>query len=275
MLISTASLATRLQDPTIVVLDCRHVLTDPEAGEGLYTAGHIPGARFAGVDRHLSSPPNGRNGRHPLPDPEDFAAFLVDAGVTADTTVVAYDQVGGQYAARLWWMLRWIGHERAAVLDGGWGKWVSEARPTSTEVPSPAPGRVELRVDDALWVDAASVQRGEGLVVDARAPERFRGEVEPIDRVAGHIPGAVNRNFALNQNADTTFRSAEELRTAWLALLGERAPAEVFHQCGSGITACVNLLAMELAGLGGSKLYAGSWSEWITDPSRPVERVSA
>ncbi len=270
MLISTASLAQRLSDPNVVVFDCRHDLGQPEAGRAWYEAGHVPGARFAGVDTDLSIPPDGRNGRHPLPSPHAFAVFLAAAGVTAQSTIVAYDQVGGQYAARLWWMARWIGHPQVAVLDGGWQKWNAESRPLETVIPVGIPGNLTPWPDDTRWVDAATVQAGAGLVVDARAPERYRGEVEPLDPVAGHIPGAVNHCYNLNLNADLTFRAPDELRAAWQGVLAGRDPAEVIHQCGSGITACVNLLAMELAGLGGSRLYAGSWSEWVADPTRPV-----
>ncbi len=274
MLISTAELHQRLQerDPTIVVFDCRHDLGDPPAGRAMYEAGHLPGARFAGVDTDLSSRPTGSNGRHPLPDPAAFAAFLVRAGVTADTTIVGYDQVGGQYAARLWWLARWIGHARAALLDGGWQKWIAEGRPLSTEEPHPEPGDVQARPVDDRWVDAATVLAGDGLVVDARAPERYRGEEEPIDPVAGHIPGAVNCFFKANLKEDLTFRPPAELRAAWEARIADHPPEQVIHQCGSGITACVNLLAMELAGLPGSRLYAGSWSEWVADPTRPVAK---
>lgn len=170
-------------------------------------------------------------------------------------------------------MLRWIGHPQAAVLDGGWNRWTAEGRATSTDDRAATPGRVAAAVDDALWVDADMVAGGGGLVVDARAPERYRGEVEPIDPVAGHIPGAVNRFFKTNLRDDLTFRDPAELRAEWLALLDGREPSEVIHQCGSGISACANLLAMEVAGLTGSRLYVGSWSEWVADPLRPVGTI--
>lgn len=273
MIICTADLQDRLNDPSYVVFDCRHDLADPTAGAVMYAGGHLPGARFAGVDTMLSSRPTGANGRHPLPDPAAFAAALADAGVTAATTIVAYDQVGGQYAARLWWLARWIGHRNAAVLDGGWPKWLAEGRPISTAVPAVARGSLSARPDRRHWLSVEEIQSVSPLIVDARAPERYRGEVEPIDPVAGHIPGAINRFFKSNLEPDLTFRDPAALRSEWLGVIGDRPTSDVAHQCGSGITACVNLLAMELAGLSGSKLYAGSWSEWVADPSRPVVGV--
>ena len=226
------------------------------------------------MDGDLSGAKTGQNGRHPLPRPEAFAAFLARHGVTEHSRVVAYDDVGGQYAARLWWMARWIGFDRVAVLDGGWAKWNAENRAVDSMVPTTKPGAVTARVNSALLVQVKEVlenlEGGSQLVIDARAGERYRGEVEPLDRVAGHIPGAVNRVFKLNLNDDLTLRAPEELRAELTALIGHRSPAEVVHQCGSGITACVNLLAMEHAGLTGSKLYAGSWSEWSSDSTRPV-----
>lgn len=279
MLIDTARLSEHLQDPGWITFDCRHDLMDTERGAQMYAAGHIPGAHFAPVDTALSGAKNGTNGRHPLPSPEAFAAFLNWHGVTAQTRIVAYDDVGGQYAARLWWLARWIGlaPQNVAVLDGGLPKWTAEGRPLTTDMPRPRGAGTIVARPDASQVRAADevhagLTNGESLVLDARAPERFRGEVEPIDRVAGHIPSARNRFFKTNLNTDLTMRSADELRREFAALLGELRPEQVIHQCGSGITACVNLLAMEHAGLGGSKLYAGSWSEWIADPSRPIER---
>ncbi len=276
MLVSTAELAARLNDPTLLVFDCRHDLADTAKGERLYRAGHIPGARFAGVDRDLSGPKDGRNGRHPLPAPEVFGAFLAGAGVKADTTIVGYDDAGGLYAARLWWMARWIGHARVAILDGGFNQWQAEGRAVTTEIPVPRPGAVTVRTDSSqVWTAAdvlARIGRNESLLIDARAAERYRGEVEPLDPVAGHIPGAANRFYKTNLNADLTLRPAAELRAEFAAILAGRNPAEVGHQCGSGITACANLFAMEYAGLAGSKLYAGSWSEWVSDPARPVAK---
>jgi len=277
MLISTGDLRRNLDQPGWVVFDCRHDLMDHGRGARLYAEGHIPGAFFAPVETALSGTKTGTNGRHPLPGPEEFADFLNRHGVTPDSRIVAYDDVGGQYAARLWWLARWIGLTDVAVLDGGWPKWLADGHPVSTAIPADRSiGKVIARPDLRMVRTAGEVgeglQRASCLVVDARAPERFRGEIEPIDQVAGRIPGAVNRFFKLNLNADLTLRPANELRAEFSALLGASSPDDVVHQCGSGITACANLLAMEHAGLNGSTLYAGSWSEWIADPARLVAR---
>ncbi len=277
MLIATRTLAQHLDNSTWVVFDCRHDLVDHQRGAKLYAQSHIPGAHFAPVENALSGPKSGRNGRHPLPEPADFATFLSSHGVTADTQIVAYDDVGGQYAARLWWLARWIGLRKIAVLDGGFPKWQADNLPVTAAVPTPGgTGQFVARANPSLSVTAedilALLPKDKLAVVDARAAERFRGETEPIDTVAGRIPGAVNRFFKLNLNADLTMRPAAELRREFEALLGGRSPADVAHQCGSGITACANVLAMEHAGLSGSKLYPGSWSEWIADPTRPIAR---
>ena len=278
MLIATNELAGRRHDPKVAIFDCRHDLTDHAKGLAAYRGGHIPGAHFAPVETALAGAKTGRNGRHPLPRPEDFAGFLHAHGVTPETLVVAYDDAGGLYAARLWWMARWIGHERAALLDGGLPKWIAEGRPLATATlaarpaPAPRPGRAAAFATVSTDTIQSSLGGGELLVLDARMANRYRGETEPIDPVAGHIPGAANRFYKANLEADGTFRAPETLRREFAALLGGRAPAQVVHQCGSGITACANLFAMELAGLTGSRLYAGSWSEWVSDPSRPVER---
>ena len=271
MIISTSTLQARLGDPDLLVFDCRHDLAEPKAGAAMYAAGHIPAARFASVDSMLSGPPSGTNGRHPLPDPEAFARALAQAGVSATTTIVAYDHAGGQYAARLWWLARWIGLGNARVLDGGWPRWIAENRPVVTEPPvAVVAGIVNARPDRTSWLSVEEVQKVDNLIVDARAPERYRAEVEPIDPVAGHIPGALNRFFKDNLKEDLTFRDPVVLRREWSRLIGDRPARDVVHQCGSGITACANLLAMELAGLKGSRLYVGSWSEWVADPARPV-----
>ncbi|HEY0946311.1 MAG TPA: sulfurtransferase [Opitutaceae bacterium] len=276
MLVHTEHLAQHLNDPDWVIFDCRHDLVDLDQGGRLYREGHIPGAHFASVETALSGAKSGRNGRHPLPAPEAFARFLARHGVSTTTTVVAYDDNGGLYAARLWWMARWIGLRNAALLDGGISKWSAEGRPLSREVPAPVPASLSAAPDPSMFWTVDDVQARlndpASALVDARAAERYRGEVEPIDPVAGHIPGALNRFYKANLNADLTFRPAGELRGEFQALLSERKPENVGHQCGSGITACANLFAMEYAGLAGSKLYAGSWSEWIADPSRPVAR---
>jgi thiosulfate/3-mercaptopyruvate sulfurtransferase len=275
-LISTADLAQRLGSPGLVLIDVRHDLAHPDAwGEGQYRAAHLPGAVFLHIDRDLSAAKTGTNGRHPLPSPEACAKLFGRIGIDATTDVVAYDQSQGMYAARVWWMLRWLGHDRVRVLDGGFDKWQREGRPVTSEIAQPQARVFVPRPRDVI-VDAAGVRANLDartlLLLDARAPERFRGEVEPLDPVAGHIPGAANRPGSRNLGTDGTFKPAEALRAEFLALLGNRAPETIVHQCGSGITACHNLLAMEVAGLHGSRLYPGSWSEWCADPSRPIAR---
>jgi len=271
-LVSTADLAAHLGDWRI--FDCRHDLMKPELGESQYREAHIPGALFASLDRDLSAPKNGKNGRHPLPDPEAFAAWLGRQGVRPGDQVVAYDASNGAMAARLWWMLRWIGHEAVAVLDGGIAKWSKEGRPTTADVPSFPAVEHPLRLNEDAAVGARMVHRrlGQQLLIDARAPVRYRGEQEPIDPVAGRIPGARNRFNMDNVGPEGTFKSPEDLKRAFQQVLGGRAPSEVVNYCGSGVAACHNLLAMEVAGLPGGKLYAGSWSEWIADPARPQEK---
>lgn len=275
MLIDTARLSEHLEEPDWIVFDCRHDLNDYARGEQIYCAEHIPGAFFARVETDLSGPKSRTNGRHPLPDPHVFAEFLGGHGVTENTHIVAYDDVGGQYAARLWWMARWIGLTRVAVLDGGLPKWKAEQRALSAEMPTErSPQGLMVFPDDSMWLSVeaveANIQEGQYLILDARAPERYLGKVEPLDKVAGHIPGAANHFFQSNLAADLTMRPAAELRAAFERVLDGRAPNEVVHQCGSGITACANLLAMEYVGLTGSRLYPGSWSEWIADPRRPI-----
>lgn len=276
MLVQPEQLAQHLNDRAWVVFDCRHDLVDLEKGSRLYREGHIPGAHFASVETALSGAKTGRNGRHPLPAPEAFAHFLASHGVSTTSRIVAYDDSGGLYAARLWWMARWIGLRNVALLDGGITRWVAEGRVLSREIPVPAQAALAATPDNSLiWTSDDVLNRLGGpasALVDARAAERYRGDVEPIDPVAGHIPGALNRFYKANLNADLTFRPAGELKREFQALLSDRAPEDVGHQCGSGITACANVFAMEYAGLPGSRLYAGSWSEWIADPSRPVAR---
>lgn len=277
MLVSAAELASHLNDPGWVIFDCRHDLVDHGKGERLYAQSHLPAAHFASVETALAGRKNGSNGRHPLPTAAAFGEFLARHGVKSATMIVAYDDAGGLYAARLWWMARWIGLTQVALLDGGWQKWMAEARAVTAEVPGLAPPTtLPVRTNENLVWNADDVLRqlsdaSFGLI-DARAGERYRGEVEPIDPVAGHIPGALNRFYKTNLNADLTFRPAAELKQEFGALIGARAPEWVGHQCGSGITACANIFAMEYAGLPGSKLYAGSWSEWVADASRPVAR---
>ena len=276
-LVSCAQLASHLDDANWRVFDCRHQLSDVAFGARAYAEGHLPGAFFLHLDRDLSSPMNGANGRHPWPDAQRLAELLGAAGVTPTTQVVVYDDAGGMVAARLWYLLRWLGHERVALLDGGYGQWVKQGRPLSTELSTSAPAIFAESIaprDMLLDADAvlANLEQGELLLVDARAPDRFRGENETIDPVGGHIPGARNRFFRDNLDADGLFRPAAELRREFTELLAGFTPQQTVMYCGSGASACVNLLAMEVAGLPGARLYAGSWSEWCSDPQRPVAR---
>lgn len=277
-LISVADLATHLGAADVRVFDVRHDLTNHAAGREAYAAGHIPGARYLDHETELAAPRTGRNGRHPLPDRGQFGALMAAHGVTPETLVVAYDASGGMYAAHLWWMLRWLGHDRVAVLDGGWQAWQAAGLPTSTEAAAPVQAGAPVTPAAPLVgsVDAQAVldniARPAFTVIDARAANRYRGEVEPMDPVAGHIPGALNRPNGQNLQADGRFKDAAQLREEFTALLDGRDPGAIVHQCGSGITACHNLLSMEIAGLAGSRLYPGSWSEWCSDPSRPVAK---
>jgi thiosulfate/3-mercaptopyruvate sulfurtransferase len=274
MLVTTEELAAHLNDPAWVIFDCRHDLMDTGKGERAYREGHIPGAHFAHLDIDLSGEKNGRNGRHPLPSPAAFTAFLARHGVSELSTLVAYDDAGGPYAARLWWLARWIGIASVKLLDGGIVKWLSEGRVLSRDAFPPKPAALKGHANPLALLNADEVQARlntpDMLLIDARAPERYRGDVEPIDPVGGHIPGAANRFFKNNLNADQTLKSADTLRAEFAALLNGASPELVVHQCGSGVTACANLFAMEYAGLSGSKLYPGSWSEWVSDPARPI-----
>jgi len=273
-LVSTEILAQRLDDPDWVVFDSRHDLADPTRGRAEYATSHIPGARFLHLDEDLSAPKTGTNGRHPLPDPGVLMEKLGRAGVDSRKQVVAYDAQGGMVAARLWWLLRWLGHLPVAVLDGGWNQWIAEGRPQGTEIPQPQPARFSGKANPH-WVGADFVRTrlyDPGMVlVDARAPDRFRGQNETLDPVGGRIPGALNRYFRDNLDASGRFKSPEALEQEFRAVLGTNDPQEVVSYCGSGVSACHNLLAMEIAGLRGARLYPGSWSEWSADPSRPVE----
>jgi thiosulfate/3-mercaptopyruvate sulfurtransferase len=272
-LISPAELAANLERPDLVVFDCRHELTNPEFGPKAYAESHLPNARFAHVDRDLSSAPTGRNGRHPLPDAAAFAGWLGRMGVDNDTQVVGYDSAGGVYGSRLWWMLRWLGHDRVAVLDGGWDAWTRAGLPVTSAVPTPVAKRFVAK-PRPVTVDAAFVMThldsGDMTIVDARSNDRYHGQNETIDPVAGHIPGALNRFFKHNLDDSGRFKQPKALREDFAAVLAGVPPEQVVHQCGSGVSACHNLLAMEIAGLPGSRLYPGSWSEWVSDPARPV-----
>jgi thiosulfate/3-mercaptopyruvate sulfurtransferase len=276
MLVTTEELATHLGDPDWIVFDVRHELTDPTRGPKVYAEGHIPGAQFLHVDHDLAGHHTGKNGRHPLPEPAELARKLAERGVTPESQVVIYDDMGGNYAVRLWWMMRWLGHGRVALLDGGYPRWIAEKRPVTTDVPEPRAGSFAARPRLGATVDAPFLERFAQdpsiRLIDARAGERFRGEQETIDPVAGHIPGSVNRFWKSNLDADGRFKPAAMLRSEFEAILGAVPPQQAVHSCGSGVTACHNLFAMELAGLRGSRLYPGSWSEWCADPARPVAR---
>jgi thiosulfate/3-mercaptopyruvate sulfurtransferase len=278
-LISTSDLAAHLDDPAFVIVDVRHDLMQPDAwGEAAYRAGHLPRARFAHLDRDLSAGKTGTNGRHPLPPPEAAAAYFGSLGIDATKQVVAYDAQTGVFASRAWWMLRWLGHDAAAVLEGGFDKWTREGRTVTTEVPGSQPVRFAVRqVEPVVTMDTvlASLADRSLVVVDARAPERFRGETEPMDPVAGRIPGSRNRPASQNLNPDFTFKSAAALRIEFERLLAGAAADRVVHTCGSGVTACHNVLAMAVAGFPPTRLYPGSWSEWCADPQRPVARGDA
>ncbi len=275
-LVETETLAAHIGDPGWVVFDCRFTLTEPAAGAARYAEGHIPGARYLHLDRDLSSPITPDTGRHPLPDPAAFADMLGRAGVDGDTQIVGYDDSGGTYAARLWWLARWLGHSKVAVLNGGWQQWLKEERAVSREPPSAMPKRFPYeRVEEGGWLTSADILelvrgRKRGRLVDVRGATRFRGEEEPIDPVAGHVPGAVNLPFASSVAEDGRFKCPAVLRQQLEQALGGMRPEQAVFMCGSGVTACHGLLAMEVAGLKGARLYAGSWSEWIRDPARPV-----
>jgi thiosulfate/3-mercaptopyruvate sulfurtransferase len=273
-LVSVDTLARHLGDPDWRVVDTRFRLTDPEAGRELYREAHIPGAGYLHLDEDLSAPVTATSGRHPLPDPETLQETLRNAGIRSQTQVVAYDDAGGGIAARLWWMLRWLGHRRAAVLDGGFTAWRQAGHRVATRSPRPPGGDFTARPDDGARVSTDALRgglaRGDLLLVDAREGPRFLGESEPIDAVAGRVPGAVNLPWQDNLSDRGFFLGDASLRQLWEERLGGYEPRQVVCMCGSGVTACANLLAMEVAGLSGGRLYAGSWSEWIRDPARPV-----
>jgi thiosulfate/3-mercaptopyruvate sulfurtransferase len=278
-LIDAATLAGLLGEPGIAIVDCRFDLAASSAGRDAYLISHIPGAGFADLNKDLSVPPKKDSGRHPLPGRQEFAATLGALGIGNTTQVVAYDQASGAFAARLWWMLRWLGHRSVAVLDGGFDAGLAAGYALESGPGHAPPRRFLPQGDEPAPATSqevlAATLRHDRLIVDARAPERYSGQVEPLDTVAGHVPGAVNAPFTGNLGAAARFLPAAELRRRWQQILGDRAPQQLIAMCGSGVTACHNLLALEVAGLPGASLYAGSWSEWIRDPLRPVATGNA
>jgi thiosulfate/3-mercaptopyruvate sulfurtransferase len=282
-LIEPAQLAAHMDDENWAVLDCRFDLGKPEWGADVYAQGHIPDALYAHLDRDLSGPVTAVSGRHPLPSAEAFATTAARWGIDQSVQVVAYDQGNAAYAARLWWLLRWMGHGAVAVLNGGFTAWQQERLPVSTQASVRKPRQSGVRVDGenrAAVVSSVEIEKlresgqlvnGVRALIDARGADRFAGRNETLDPVAGHIPGARNRPFLQNLDAEGRFLPAATLRAQWLQLLGGTAPAAAVAMCGSGVTACHNLLALEIAGLPGAQLYAGSWSEWIRDAARPIE----
>src|SRR5882672_272971 len=273
-LIDPADLESRLGAPGLVVLDCRHDLFAPDAGAAAYARAHIPGALYAHADHDLAGPVTPASGRHPLPTIEAFAATLRRFGVGQDSQVVVYDDSGGTTAGRLWWMLRWAGHRRVALLNGGWKQWLAHGGPQTSTVPNTAPGAFRAQADRTQWLstDELSARLGDPslLLVDARAADRFAGRSEPIDAIAGHVPGALSHPLSQNLDGDGRFLPPAVLRERWEKTLAGRPGTALIAMCGSGVSACHNLLALEVAGLGSGKLYVGSWSEWIRDRSRPV-----
>ena len=268
-LITVTDLAHALADEATVVIDCRFDVARPAWGPAAYAAAHLPGAHYANLDTDLAAPPVPTSGRHPLPDPTTFAAWLGAHGVADDITVIAYDQGPGAFAARLWWMLRALGHPRVRVLDGGFAAWTAAGHPVTAALPTATPRTFAPR-PFANAVTTDDIVRGVPLLVDARAADRYAGQNETIDPVAGHVPAAINRPFGHNLASDGTFLPPAAPRAQWQALLGDRPAADLVAMCGSGVTACHHLLALETAGLPGARLYAGSFSEWIRDPARPV-----
>lgn len=276
-LISTGELAERLDSSDLVIVDCRFSLAETEAGREAYKESHIPGAFYAHLDDDLSGPVEpGKTGRHPLPDLDKLVDTFSQWGIGPGTQVVTYDDMSGAIASRLWWMLQWLGHESVAVLDGGWPKWKKEGRPVNSKPPKPSPKKFTPQLREELLVDADFVDRirqEPGFrLLDSRTPKRYRGEEEPIDPVAGHIPGAVNVPHPENVTPEGDWLSPQELKVRFGELLRDVEPGKAVFYCGSGVTACRNILAVKHAGMGDVKLYAGSWSEWIANEERPVEK---
>ena len=273
-LIQAEELASLLGDPRLRLFDCRFDLARPAYGRGAYLDEHVPGALYADLNTDLSAAVTATSGRHPLPELADFEARLRTWGVNSDSRVVAYDDNNGAHASRMWWMLRWAGHDDVAVLDGGMRRWLQLGLPLTEDVPAPAPGNFVARPRRAMAVSASAVLEAAAdpaaRILDARAPERYRGDVEPIDKVAGHIPGARNHPFGMSLDSQGRFLQPQVLRDSLTGSLAGIAPESAIVYCGSGVTACHVLLALEHAGLAGARLYPGSWSEWSSDPSRPV-----
>ncbi len=274
-LISPDELLPHLEDPKWVVVDCRFDLFDPAKGEQDYLKAHVKGAVYAHLERDLSTIPTGKNGRHPLPTTEDLITTFSQWGIGESFQVVAYDDRGGSFAARLWWCLRYMGHKSVAVLNGGFPSWERTGLPTTSGVENRQPRDFKPQIQDSMLVRLDQLQTMIGspdiLLLDARAPERYRGEEEPIDLIPGHIPGAINRFWGLNLDENDLFLPAAILRKEFEKLLGTTSPEAVIGYCGSGVTSCHNLLAMSYAGLHGARLYLGSWSEWSADQDRPIE----
>lgn len=278
-LISAATLNENINNPKWVIIDCRFSLANSDAGSFAYRHGHLPNARYAHLNNDLSSATTDFTGRHPLPNFTLLTNKLGAWGISNDTQVVVYDDAGGAFAGRLWWLLNSLGHPKVAVLNGGIENWLKQGYPLTTTLPTITPTPFRPYLNPTYWLTATQVQnklaKKSICLIDARTPERYRGEQEPIDPIAGHISGALNRPFQLNLDNTGLFLSAQSLHSQFKKLIGTTAPEQIVHYCGSGVTACHNLLAMEIAGLTGSKLYAGSWSEWIRDKNRGVAKGSA
>ncbi|MEW6180074.1 MAG: sulfurtransferase [Chloroflexota bacterium] len=275
-LIEVEELINHLNDPDWVIVDCRFDLNNPDWGFLNYQQGHIPGSVYAHLDKDLSAPLTPASGRHPLPTPQDFASTLERLGISNSSQVIVLDTSGGSFAARLWWMLKWVGHTSVAVLNGGWNAWKMAGYPVAVGNESKLPGHFEPHPQAGKYVTTSEIlallNDPNFKIIDARAPERYRGEIEPLDPVAGHIPGSINRFHEKNLGRGGKLKSAELLRKEFEEFIGNTPPDRVIVYCGSGVTSCHHLLAMEYAGIQGAKLYAGSWSEWIRDPRRPIEK---
>ena len=275
-IISAKNLIENINDPNYRLFDCRCDIKDTAYGLEAYNEGHIPGAIFIDVDNDLASEKNSTSGRHPLPNIEDIAYKLSKWGVSDNTQVVIYDDAGGAFASRMWWIMKWLGHANVAVLDGGIGSFIAMGHKLTSEYSQTISSNFVPSVDNGMHVDVKEVENVQyqldRILIDARSKERFLGIKDPVDNVCGHVPGAISSPLSLNLNKNGLFRSPEELKLHFSKLLGEIKPENVISMCGSGITACHNLLAMEIAGFTGAKLYVGSWSEWITDPNRPIAK---